>query len=112
MKNLITNYQKAFYPYENVSIDKMVIKFKGRWKNKQYNPSKPRKYHIKTFGLCNSATGYAFNILTYFGSDTFYNFNIKRMGQSEKIFEYLLKPLGKVTIFLLIEITTHSLISG
>ena len=51
MKNLIANYQKAFYPYEDVSVDEMVIKYKGRWKNKQYNPSKPSKYHIKTFGL-------------------------------------------------------------
>ena len=30
MKNLISNYQKAFYPYEDVSIDEMVIKFKSR----------------------------------------------------------------------------------
>ena len=39
----------------NVAIDEMVVKWKGRWKNKQYNPtSKP--YHIKTFGVCDSAT--------------------------------------------------------
>ena len=69
--------------------------FKGRWKNKQYNASKPRKYVIKTFGLCGNATGYAFNILTFFGSDTSYNSDTYEMEQSEKNFEYLLNLLGK-----------------
>ena len=58
MNKLIQNLQNAFYPYENVSIDEMVIKYKGRWKNGQYNAAKLSKYHIKTFGLCDSATGY------------------------------------------------------
>ena len=86
--------------------------FKGRWKNKQYNPSKPSKYIIKTFGLCDSATGYAFNILTFFGSDTSYNSDTYGMEQSEKNVEYLLNPLGKGHhIFADRYYTTHSLIS-
>ena len=58
-----------------------------------YNPNKPEKYHIKTFGLCDSITGYAYNLLIYFGKDTSFkeDFNV---GNSEKIFEYLMRPLG------------------
>ena len=41
----------------------MVVKWKGRSKFKMYNPSKPEKYHKKTFGLCDSHTGYAYNLL-------------------------------------------------
>ena len=73
----------------------MVSKYKGRWKYKQYNPNKPSKYHVKTYGVCDSATGYAYNILTYFGSETSYNDDMQDTGMSEKIFEYLLSPLGK-----------------
>ena len=72
----------------------MVIRYKGRWKNKKYNPNKPSKYHIKTNGVCGSATGYAFNILAYFGSDASYNPAMSDCGNSENIFEYLLSPLG------------------
>ena len=62
--------------------------------------------------VCDSATGYAFNILTYFGNDTSYNSDTYGMGQSEKIFEFLLKPLGKGHhIFADRYYTTHSLIS-
>lgn len=67
---LIKKYQTVFYPFQNVSLDEMVIGRKGRWKHKQYNASKP---HIKTFVLCGSASGYCFNILIYFSKDTSYH---------------------------------------
>ena len=58
-----------------------------------YNPNKPEKYHLKTFGLCDSLTGYTLNLLLYFGADTSYTGELDK-GQSEKIFHYLLNPLG------------------
>ena len=95
MNELIGKFQAAFYPFENVAIDEMVIRWKGRWKYKQYNAAKPKKYHIKTFGLCDSTTGYVHNILTYFGAETSYDPDLDpSSGQAEKVFEYLLRPLG------------------
>ena len=44
---LIKHFQGAFHPFQNISVDEMVIKHKGRWRNKQYDPNKPSKYHIK-----------------------------------------------------------------
>ena len=90
----------------------MVVKYQGRLRYKQYNPSKPEKYHIKTFGVCDSTTGYAYNLITYYGSETSYNQNLPLdFGQSEKIFEYLLSPLGDVHhIFADRYYTTHKLI--
>ena len=112
LNNIISNFQKSFYPIQNVAIDEMVIHYKGRWKNKQYNPSKPSKYHIKTYGLCDSASGFTYNILTYFGSDTLYSIEMNDKGNSEKIFEYLLRPLGKWHhVFAVRFYTTHSLVS-
>ena len=49
--SLLSKFQDAFYPFQEVSIDEMVIGWKGRFASKQYNPSKPSKYHVTTFGL-------------------------------------------------------------
>lgn len=96
LNKLTQKFQAAFYPYENVSIDEMVIGWKGKWKYKQYNPAKPKKYHIKTFGLCDSITGYVYNILIYFGKETSYDPNFDAStGQAQKVFEFLLRPLGQ-----------------
>lgn len=96
LNKLLGKFQEAFYPFQNLSLDEMVIGWKGHWKYKQYNASKPRKYHIKTFGLCDSITGYVYNLLVYFGRDTSYNPHLDTdTGQAEKVFEYLLRPLGK-----------------
>ena len=73
----------------------MVINYKGGGKNKEYNSSKASKYHIKTFSVCNSTTGNAYNVLTYFGSETSYDPQVKDAEMSEKIFQVLLSPLGK-----------------
>ena len=72
----------------------MVIKFKGHWKWRKCNPNKLAKYCINTYGICDSITGYACNILTYFGASTSYNPNMTEVGMSEKLCEYLLSPLG------------------
>ena len=90
---LLVKFQSAFYPGKNLSLDEIVIKWKGRSKYKMYNPNKPEKYHIKTFGLCDSLTGYAYNVLIYFGAETSFD-DIGGTGQAEKIFHSLLKPLG------------------
>ena len=107
---LLENIQGAFYPGQDLSLDEMVVKWKGRSKYKMYNPNKPEKYHIKTFGLCDSATGYAYNLLIYFGKETSYKEGLEG-GQSEKVFEYLLRPLGTGHhIFADRYYTTHSLV--
>ncbi|KAI8793826.1 piggyBac transposable element-derived protein 4 [Biomphalaria glabrata] len=70
----------------------MVIGFRGRWQYKMFNATKPSKYHIKTFGLCDSATGYVVDILTYFGANTSYNPDVgKDGGQAVQVFDTLLQ---------------------
>ena len=64
---IVAQFQRCFYPYEALSLDEMVIGFKGRFAHKQFNAAKPHKYHIKTFGLCDAVTGYVVNLLIYFG---------------------------------------------
>ncbi|CAG5118075.1 unnamed protein product [Candidula unifasciata] len=73
VNNLVAKFQSAFCPYGKLFVDEMVIGFKGRFHAKQYNAAKPHKYHKKTFGLCDSVTGYVYNLLIYFGAKTAYN---------------------------------------
>ena len=109
--NIVLNkFQAAFYPGQNLLLDEMVVKWKGRSRYRVYNPNKPEKYHLKTFGLCDSVTGYTYNLLICFGADTSYTGELDK-GQSEKIFHNLLSPLGTGHhIFADRYYTTHSLV--
>ena len=72
----------------------MIIGWKGRWKYKMYNAAKPHKYHIKSFGLVDSSTGYVLNLLTYYGAETSYDPETDSDEQgrtSIKIFQTLLQ---------------------
>lgn len=66
-------YLQAFCPSKNLSLDETMIKFKGRIYFRQFNPSKPTRFGIKQFALCDAKTGYALRFLTYTGKDTLTN---------------------------------------
>ncbi|KAI8782726.1 piggyBac transposable element-derived protein 4, partial [Biomphalaria glabrata] len=55
----------------DLSIDEMVIGFRGRW---QYKQSKATLVSLENIilnlWLCDSATGYVIDILSYFGANT------------------------------------------
>jgi hypothetical protein len=92
VNSLLERFQEVYYPVKNLAVDEMVIGWKGRWAHKQYNASKPKKYHVKTFGLCDSETGYVVNLLIYFGTDTSYDPECEDESQAVKVFDTLLKP--------------------
>ena len=79
-----------------------------------YNPSKTSKYHVKTFRLCDSATGYVFNLLIYFGKETSYDPSLDVNSESAiKVFTTLMmmKPLSKGhTVFADRYYTTYNLL--
>jgi len=60
-----TNYQ----PSRDISVDKGMIKFKGKIFCKQYMSKKPTKYGIKVWMAADSSNGYVFNFDTYLGKD-------------------------------------------
>uniref|UniRef100_UPI00358EDC05 piggyBac transposable element-derived protein 4-like n=1 Tax=Myxine glutinosa TaxID=7769 RepID=UPI00358EDC05 len=63
----IVNCRKRFAPSECVTVDEQLVPFKGRCRFNQYMPSKPAKYGIKIFWLCDSKTYYAVNGIPYTG---------------------------------------------
>lgn len=54
-------------PDTNVTIDEQLVGFRGRCSFVQYMPSKPAKYGLKIFWMCESTSGYALDGLVYVG---------------------------------------------
>ena len=63
----ISNCKKWCTPHECVAIGEQLVAFKGRCKFLQYIPTKPGKYGIKIFWLCDLTTKYGFVGTVYIG---------------------------------------------
>lgn len=63
MKNCSNNYSLG----EQMTIDEMLIPFRGRCSFVQYIPSKPANYGLKVFVLCDAKTFYVANFEVYCG---------------------------------------------
>lgn len=60
--------QKLSYKLgKNVTVDEQLVPFRGRCPFTQYIPSKPAKYGMKIWILCDSETYYAYNLEMYIG---------------------------------------------
>jgi len=62
-----TTLSDAFVPSENVTVDEQLLTYRGRVPFKQYIPSKPGKYGIKLWMLCDSRTSYVLRLQVYSG---------------------------------------------
>ncbi|XP_049892813.1 piggyBac transposable element-derived protein 4-like [Epinephelus moara] len=54
-------------PCSEVCVDEMLIGFRGRCPFLQYMPSKPDKYGLKVWVLCECFTSYCWNLQFYLG---------------------------------------------
>lgn len=64
-----THLMKINLPGKCLTVDEQLVPFRGRCPFKQYIPSKPDKYGMKLFWVCDSATGYPLNAIPYLGKD-------------------------------------------
>ena len=95
INSLIKRFNECYTPTSFLSIDEMIIGFKGRFMYIQFNQTKPKKYHIKAFGLTDSSSGYVLNLLVYFGANTSYDPRAADLdGNAVKIFDSLVPVLG------------------
>lgn len=63
----IQNCQNSYSVGEFVTIDEMLVSFRGRCGFIQYMPQKPAKYGLKIYALCDARTFYTFNLDIYCG---------------------------------------------
>lgn len=63
----VENCKKHFTMSQFVTVDEMLVGFRGRCSFRQYIPSKPAKYGIKIYGLCDAKLFYTTNMEVYVG---------------------------------------------
>lgn len=63
----VENCKKSYVPSDCLTIDEMLIAFRGRCKFRQYIPSKPAKYGLKIFALVDARNFYIKNLEIYPG---------------------------------------------
>nr|CAI5866340.1 unnamed protein product [Callosobruchus analis] len=63
----VENCKAAFTPFHYVTVDEKLEAFRGRCIFRQYIPSKPNKYGIKIYALCDSKVFYTCNLEVYVG---------------------------------------------
>ena len=72
LDGLVNNSQRAYWPgveHGSVTVDEQLYPFRGRCRYIQYIPSKPAKYGLKFWALCDSTTRYCWKIEMYTGRD-------------------------------------------
>lgn len=71
-----------YVPGQNLTVDEQLIPFRGKCNFRQYIPTKPHKYGIKVWVVCDSDTAYAYNLQVYVGK----NRNAKpEVGQGQRV---------------------------
>lgn len=56
-----------FNPGRDVCVDEQLVPFRGRCKFKQYIPTKPARYSLKIWAVCDVETSYAWRLQIYTG---------------------------------------------
>lgn len=54
----VNNFRKYYLSGENITVDEQLVPFRGRCPFQQYMPSKPDKYGMKIWWVCDSETYY------------------------------------------------------
>ncbi|XP_065662544.1 piggyBac transposable element-derived protein 4-like [Hydra vulgaris] len=61
------NLSQIYKPTENLTVDEQLYPFRGRTKFTQYIPSKPAKYGIKIWWVCDAENAFPLNGIIYTG---------------------------------------------
>ena len=57
----------AYTPHEALTVDEQLFPYRGRTRFTQYIPSKPAKYGLKVWWLCDSKSYRPVKVMTYSG---------------------------------------------
>lgn len=66
----IANCQRGYCVSSEVTVDEMLVPFRGRCPFRVYMPKKPKKYGIKVLCLADAKTSYLLNAYIYSGKDS------------------------------------------
>ncbi|XP_039969684.1 uncharacterized protein LOC120781528 [Bactrocera tryoni] len=80
-KMLNANLAALYRPTEHLTIDEQLYPFRGRTKFTQYMPSKPAKYGLQVFWLCDASNAYPLKGILYTGKQG----NTREVNQAERV---------------------------
>lgn len=66
-EEIVSNFRRSFIPGAACTVDEQLVSFRGRCPFKMYIPSKPGKYGIKLWALCDTTSYYCLNLQPYIG---------------------------------------------
>ncbi|KAL4084072.1 hypothetical protein QTP88_029388 [Uroleucon formosanum] len=94
---LNANLSKMYKPDECLTVDEQLYPYRGRTRFTQYMPSKPAKYGIKVWWICDSKNAYPLRGLIYTGKSK----DGREINQGERVVKELAAPYkGQRRIFL------------
>jgi len=92
LDQFVYNCKTSYCLSEYLTIDEMLVPFRGRCSFIQYIPSKPAKYGLKIFALVDAKSFYTGNLEIYCGTQPDGPYNM-----SSKPFDIVMRLLGNVT---------------
>ncbi|KAG5861670.1 hypothetical protein JTB14_008115 [Gonioctena quinquepunctata] len=63
----VENFKRKMYPGSHMTVDEQLLGFRDRAPFRVYMKSKPDKYGIKLWALCDAANAYTHNLQVYLG---------------------------------------------
>lgn len=63
----VSNLRRVYIPGATLTVDEQLLGYRGKVPGRTYMPSKPKKYGLKIFWLCEARTGFALNGQIYTG---------------------------------------------
>lgn len=83
--------QDGYIPSWCMTVDEQLVTFRGRCPFRQYIPSKPGRYGIKFWAICDSITSYAWKLEVYTGKTG----EKREKNQGENVVMRLVKDIEK-----------------
>jgi hypothetical protein len=82
--------QDAYIPGACMTVDEQLVTFRGRCPFKQYIPSKPGRYGIKIWVICDSENSYVWKMQIYQGKESDSSREVK---QGERVVKDIVKDI-------------------
>lgn len=64
---IVNKFKTTYIPERDIAIDESLLLWKGRLGWKMYIPNKRSRFGIESFKLCESSSGYIWNLIVYTG---------------------------------------------
>ncbi|XP_024873440.1 uncharacterized protein LOC112455634 [Temnothorax curvispinosus] len=91
LDSFVRNCKNSYTVSEYVTTDEMLHPFRGRCSSVQYISSKPAKYGLKCFAMCDAKTFYTSNLEVYCGTQPSGPFNVS--NSPTDIVKRLVEPI-------------------